>query len=227
MRVPFWKKWLSYLKPVTLETARGEVNPWLEVAMHRGRFQLLSNNSIYSWDDLYVNYVRAFELFDFKKFQPKEVLVLGLGLGSVPFILEKKFGQKPHFTCVELDEIVAEWAFKYTFSRMDSTVEVITTDAAVFVEVCEEQFDFIIMDIFIDDLVPTAFEEAYFLEECARLLSPDGYLLYNRLYQTDRERALTERFFEHSFKQVFPQAFSLNTIGNWILMNKKPSAAKI
>ncbi len=197
-------------------------NGRLEVAMHRGRFQLLSNNSIYSWDDLYVNYVRAFELFDFEKFKPKEVLVLGLGLGSVPFMLEKKFGQRPHFTCVELDEIVAEWAFKYTFSRMESTVEVITADASLFVETCEEQFDLLVMDIFIDDLVPTVFEETYFLEECARLLAPGGFLLYNRLYQTDRDRLATERFFEGEFRLVFPDGFRLNTTGNWILMNKKP-----
>jgi spermidine synthase len=222
MQVPIWKKWLSYLKPVTLEYASSEVNPSLEVGLHRGRFQLLSNNAIYSWDDLYTNFMRAFELFDFQKFQPKEVLVLGLGLGSVPFMLEKKFGQNPHFTCVELDEVVAEWALKYTFSRMKSTVEVITADASVFVEVCEEEFDLIIVDIFVDDIVPTEFEQAWFLDECARLLSPNGYILYNRLYQKERECSLTERFFEHTFLSVFPDGFHLNTSGNWVLMNKKP-----
>lgn len=222
MNIPFWKKWLSYLTPIELERASSEINPSLVAGLSRGRVQLLSNNAIYSWDDLYTNFTRAFQLFDFQRFKPDEVLILGLGLGSVPFMLEKKFGLRPHFTCIELDEVVANWALKYTFSRMASSVEVITTDAAIFIEICEEKYDLIVVDLFVDDLVPTEFEQAWFLDECERLLAPGGYLLYNRLYQKDRERKLTERFFEHTFKSVFPAAFHLDTVGNWILMNRKP-----
>ena len=222
MHIPIWKKWLSYLTTITLEEASSEVNPSLAVTLDKGRFQLLSNSAIYSWDDLYENFMTAFQTIDFQRFRPQEVLVLGLGLGSIPFMLEKKFGQKPHFTCVELDEVVAEWALKYTFSRMKSSVEIITTDAAIFVEVCEERYDLIIIDIFVDDVVPTAFEQAEFLHECQRLLAADGLLMYNRLFQKERERNLTERFYDHTFKSVFPEALVLETAGNWVLVNRKP-----
>ncbi|MCB0574813.1 MAG: hypothetical protein KDC61_09635, partial [Saprospiraceae bacterium] len=91
MRIPLWKKWLSYLVPMTLEEAASEQNPELSVILDRGRLQLLSGDAIYSWDDLYRNFLLAFEKLQIKERNIDQVLVLGLGLGSVPFILEKVF----------------------------------------------------------------------------------------------------------------------------------------
>ncbi|MFN0015081.1 MAG: hypothetical protein ACKVU2_11075, partial [Saprospiraceae bacterium] len=39
--VPLWKKWFSYLVPITLERAGSSLNPDLAVVLDRGRLQLL------------------------------------------------------------------------------------------------------------------------------------------------------------------------------------------
>lgn len=219
--VPIWKKWLSYLTPVTLEEAGSEQNPELAVLLDQGRLQLLSGDAIYSWDDLYRNFLVAFGKLNLEKRNYEDVLLLGLGLGSVPLILEQKYGRNYNYTAVEWDETVAELASRYTLPRLKSFIEIVTADAEVFVEVCEETFDMVIVDIFEDDLTPPQFETQEFLETCADMLRPGGLLLFNRLHGEGKDKTFSERFFERTFQRVFPAAYYIDTQGNWILCYEK------
>lgn len=221
MHIPRWKKWLSHISPMVLEMTGSEQNPELAVLLNRGRLQLLSGNAIYSWDDLYRNFTRAFEVLKIRERGVSEVLVLGLGLGSVPYMLEKKYGVKANYTAVEWDETVGELAARYTFSRLESYVDLVTADAGVFVQVCEQHFDLIIVDIFEDDLTPPQFETDEFLQDCFDLLEPGGLLLFNRLYGDHKDQVAAERYFERHFKTVFPEGWSIDTEGNLILCGLK------
>ncbi|MFN0037061.1 MAG: spermidine synthase [Saprospiraceae bacterium] len=223
MRIPRWKKWLSHLRPLTLEEAASEQNPELSVVLSRGRLQLLSGDAIYSWDDLYKNFMIAFGCLKIAERKIDDVLLLGLGLGSVPFMLETVFNRRYHYTAIEWDETVADMAARYTLSRLESPIQIVTADAEVFVQVTEEQYDLLIVDIFEDELTPPQFETERFLQDCAELLRPGGLLLFNRLHGTDKNiRHVTERFFERNFRNVFPEASAIDTKGNWILIGEKP-----
>jgi spermidine synthase len=224
MDISWWKRLVSYLVPVTLETAASEQNPELTVMMDRGRLQLLSGNAIYSWDDLYFNFTAAFAQIQPEKYPIKEVLVLGLGLGSVPYILEKLHGRQYYYTAVEWDEVVAELADRYTFSRLKSPVEIVTADAAVFVEICSETYDMVVIDLFEDNKTPEVFETSAFLDHCVQLLRPGGFLLMNRLSKLQRDKVLAERYFESVFKPALPESYVIDTNGNFILCWQKPSA---
>ena len=222
MKIPRWKKLLSHVVPFTLEETGSEQNPELTVMLDRGRLQLLSGDAIYSWDDLYKNFLVAFDELKMEERSIEDVLVLGLGLGSVPYMLEKVFHRDYRYTAVEWDETVAELAAKYTLSRLKSPIDIITADAEVFVQVTEEKFDLIIADIFEDDLTPPQFESEDFLLDCDELLRPGGLLLFNRLHGGNSAiRTVTERFFERDFKGVFPEAWAIDTAGNWILCHVK------
>jgi spermidine synthase len=190
--------------------------------LSRGRLQLLSGNAIYSWDDLYKNFLFAFDKLQIDQRKINDVLLLGLGLGSVPYILEKVFRLRCHYTTVEWDETVSALAAKYSLSRLESPVDIITGDAELFVQVTQEQYDMVIVDIFEDELTPPAFETLFFLEDCKKLLRPSGLMLFNRLHGADPGiRHITERFFERDFKSVFPEAWAIDTGGNWILCAEK------
>ncbi len=222
MHIPVWKKWLSHLTPITLEEATTHQNPELSVVLSKGRVQLLSGEAIYSWDDLYKNFLIAFDRLKIDERKIEDVLLLGLGLGSIPYMLEKIFQRKYHYTAVEWDEMVAHYATQYTLSRLESPVEIITGDAEVFVEVTEEQFDLLIVDIFEDEITPPQFCTVEYLQTCEKLLKPGGLLLFNRLHGEDQSiRMVTERYFERTFKTVFPEAWAIDTKGNWILCGEK------
>jgi len=222
LRIPRWKKLLSHIVPLTLEETGSEQNPELTVTLDKGRLQLLSGDAIYSWDDLYKNFLIAFDQLKIDEQKIEDVLILGLGLGSIPYMLEKIFHRNYHYTAVEWDETVAELAAKYTLSRLSSPVEIVTADAEIFVQITEEQYDMVVVDIFEDDLTPPQFETMAFLQKCNNLIRPGGLLLFNRLHGGDRSvKIVTERFFERDFKAVFPEAWAIDTGGNWILCFRK------
>ncbi|GAB4496004.1 MAG: methyltransferase domain-containing protein [Saprospiraceae bacterium] len=222
MQIPRWKKLLSHIMPLTLEETGSEQNPELTVTLDKGRLQLLSGDAIYSWDDLYKNFLIAFEQLKIEDKKIGDVLILGLGLGSIPYMLEKIFHRNYRYTAVEWDETVAELAAKYTLSRLSSPVEIVTADAEVFVQITEEQYDMVVVDIFEDDLTPPQFETTAFLQNCNALLRPGGLLLFNRLHGGEKSiKIVTERFFERDFKGLFPGAWAIDTGGNWILCFQK------
>ena len=218
--IPGWKKLLSYFFEFHIESAPSEYNPHLYVSLKNGRYQLCTAHAIYSFDDLYSNFYRAFEQVDFQQLPSDDVLVLGLGLGSVPYMLEKSFQQKFSYDLVEIDANVIALAEKYGLSRLQSNYMAYETDAAIFMAQNTRSYGMICMDIFLDDLIPSAFETPAFLQQLQSALKPGGLLLYNRLYRQKTDKEKTRLFFEEQFLKTFPEGTYLNVDGNWILFNK-------
>lgn len=216
---PFWKIWLSHLMEIHLESTSSEYNPHLYVSLRRGRYQLSTAKAIYSYGDLYDNFSKAFQRIDLDKIPGPEVLVLGLGLGSIPIILEKKLQRHFYYTAVEVDEAVIDLASRYTLPDLESPVQIICADAYAFVMQSETQYDLICMDVFIDDAVPSPFESEEFVEQLSDLLAPGGVLLYNRLTAAIKDTRKSQQFFKQVFLPVFPEGKYINVQGNWILLN--------
>ena len=219
MNVPGWKKWLSYLTEVHIESAPSDVNPHLYVSMRNGRYQLSTANAIYSYEDLYTNFLYAFRQIDFSKLPGKEVLQLGLGLGSVPLMLERVFDQDFNYLAVELDPNVIYLANTYALSELYSPVTTIRADAFAYTQQLEETFSMICMDIFLDDVIPAPFLTVAYLETLRDLLQPGGIVLYNCLYRTAEDKKDTEAFYNDVFKAVFPDSRHLDVKGNWVLVS--------
>ncbi len=213
----WWQKGLSYFMEVVLERRSSAVNKLLIVSLIRNRYQLSTEASIYSFDDLYMNYHRAFSQVELPD-EGARVLVLGLGLASVPFMLEKTFGHNYEITAIELDELVIELASKYTLTRLDNPIQVIHTDAEVFVKTSQSEYDLVIVDLFLEDVIPTFFESVEGNHKVKELLAPGGLVMYNRLYRTGKDKQKTLAFYENNFKKVFKKGSYLDVGGNWILL---------
>ncbi len=220
MNQPFWKRILSYLFEIHIESAPSEINPHLYVSLRKGRYQLATANAVYSYDDLYDNFVKTFRKMDLDGMKIQNVLILGFGLGSVPFILEKIFQKNYSYTAIEVDENVLYLANKYVLPQLESNISLICADAHAFVMQCDQQFDLIAMDVFIDDKVPQVFENESYLQKLKSLIAPKGRLLYNRLALTDSDKKETKSFYENHFLPVFPESVFLDVGGNWMLINR-------
>ncbi len=221
MRQPWWKIWLSYLFEWHVESAPSSLHPHLYVSLKRGRYQLSTAHAVYSYEDLYLNFRSAFRQMALEQLPGREVLVLGLGLGSVPQLLERVFHLGGRYTAVERDESVIFLAQKYTLSSLQAPLQVFCADAAQWVrlQAGRSAYDLIAMDVFVDDKVPPSFEQTDFLEALRRLLRPDGVLMYNRLASTPHERQASLRFFDSTFVGVFPEAIYLDLGTNLMLLN--------
>jgi spermidine synthase len=220
MQQPKWKKYLSYLTELHLESLSSDFNEELHVYLSKGRYQLCTKNAVYSFDDLYVNFNEAFKQLSIKDKGIEDVLVLGLGLGSIPFMLEKKYDIAANYTAVEIDETIIYLAGKYSLDDLKSPINYVCTDAEIFMSVNNEKYDLICMDIFSDDIIPPQFETIAYLENLRSHLNPNGILLYNRLASLKTDIEKTSHFFDTIFKKVFPNAKYFDVKGNWILVGE-------
>lgn len=219
--VPSWKIWLSYLLELHVESASSDYNPYLYVSLRKGRYQLSTANAVYSFGDLYTNFARTFARWNWEKYPSEDVLILGLGLGSIPMMLEQTYQRSCHITAVEIDEVVLELAERYVLSRLQNPQEMIVANAAIAVQqLPENSYDLLCIDIFEDDTVPEVFETETFLEQAKILLRPNGILLFNRLADNREDERLSKHFFETSFLKVFPQGRCLDVGGNFMLISQ-------
>ena len=219
-KISWWKKALSYLFEVPIHTTSSEVNELLSVSLVRNRLQLSTAKSIYSFDDLYSNFFRAFELIKLPK-PDTEILILGLGLGSIPYMLEKNFNRKYRYIAVELDESVIDLASKFSLNRLISPIQIIHTDAELFIKTHQSKYALILVDLFIEDLVPSFFESKQGNELLKKMLQAKGTVLFNRLYRTGRDKKSTDDFYHKVFRRVFNDPDYLEVDGNRILVGRE------
>jgi len=220
VKQPWWKKAFSYIDDLHIESCSSVHNEEVSVYLSKGEYQLVTPEAIYSYGLRYDNFFNAFKKIRIKDIAPKETLLLGLGLGSIPYMLEKHFKVESNYTAVEIDENIIYLASKYVLNDLKSDITTICTDALHFVNLDQNKYDFIAMDIFISDFIPPEFETIYFLENLKSLLSTDGIVLFNRLYLFDNDKRKTEEYFQNTFKKIFPEGRYFEINGNWILLNK-------
>jgi len=180
---------------------------------------LSTDLTIYSWDDKYMNYVWGFEKLDRVKYTLSNGLLLGMGLGAVPYILERKFQISIPFVAVEIDPDVVRLAKKYSLPRLNMVPEVICKDATSAVFDIQDQYDLIVVDICKEDAIPEGCESEAFLKRIKALLSKDGVLMYNRFYSTYKDHFRTDRFFKNVFLRVFPDGRLIDQNGTCLLTN--------
>lgn len=215
------QKTRSYLKEIELETVRSAHSGALSVSMVRGRHQLHTEKVIYSYEDLYRNFKVTANKIDWSRFKPTKVLVLGLGLGSVIQIMEKKSLLPLEITAVEIDEAVVYLLNKYTAQSFKSPIEYIIADAYHFIQTNTEKYDLILFDIFIDDLIPPKFESLAFTKKLASCLATSGLILYNRVAIEPDQIMRNMHHFENVFMKVFPRAHFLDIKTNWVLVSDR------
>lgn len=225
MKIPSWKYYLSYFTELHVESAPSEYNPHLYVSLRKGRYQLSTANAIYSYADLYDNFKDAFCKIRLDELKIEKVLLLGFGLGSIPYILEKTFQKDYAYTAVEIDENVLYLASKYVLPELTSGITMIPADASVFVSYCQEKFDLICMDVFLDDVIPEGFETPVFLQQLKDLLNPGGIILFNKLALIQKDIESCESFLP-TFLSTFPNGTHIEVTGNWIFLNRKDALEK-
>jgi len=215
---PWWTRWWSYLSPVHIEALDSDVNSSLEIRLVNGRLQLCTDNAIYSFEERYENFRLVFEQLDFSKLSGHNVLILGLGLGSIIQLLERK-NLDLEYTAVELDEEVIYLAEKYILSQINARVNTVCTSGADFCYSTSEKYDLICMDIFIDDWIPEEFLSEEFNKSLKSTLTENGLIIYNTP-AFNKESALKSRqFFENQFQKIFQKGKLMDVHKNYMLLS--------
>ncbi|MDY8137927.1 fused MFS/spermidine synthase [Aquimarina sp. 2201CG5-10] len=170
------KKILSYIWPFT-KTVTSEVSGPLEITWMNGKKVLDSRNANYSYGNLQQLLDYGLSLIPID--DVSDILLLGLGAGSVIESLRNKFNYKHKITAVEIDKVVIQIAEKEFNISQNDNLKIISQDALDYVNTCQKQYELIILDIFIDNTVPKTFYDIEFWQKVISLLKPGKSILFN------------------------------------------------
>jgi spermidine synthase len=110
--------------------------------------------------------------------EPRRVLIVGLGGGTVPGFLHKHY-PKMRIDVVEIDPDVVAVAKKFFGFREDDTLRAYVKDGRKFIEECRDPYDVIFLDAFGPDNIPYSLTTREFLQAVRRALTPKGIVVAN------------------------------------------------
>ena len=138
---------------------------------------------------------------------PKRILVLGLGGGTLSNVLHE-MSPDAEIVNIDIDPVVVKLAREYFHYKEDDRVNTKIIDGRVFIKrsiLKKEKFDWIFLDAFNGDYIPEHLMTQEFLQEVKSLLSEGGVLAANTFSNSllyDYESATYQKVFEklHIFK---------------------------
>ena len=142
-------RWLSWLWPLPKARAQGRFGA-LEVRYEQGRAVLNSANGNQSFGSLHRVWQVAFQRIGLARTPPANVLLLGLGGGSVPHILIKELQLSPRITAVEIDPAMVELAKVHFGGTSWTGTNIVEADALMHVHIDRERYDLVVVDLFED-----------------------------------------------------------------------------
>jgi spermidine synthase len=110
--------------------------------------------------------------------QPKRILMVGLGGGSLAKFCYKHLPDA-HITVVEINPHVIALRQSFCIPDDDARFKVVRMDAAEFVAYTEQTFDVVLIDGFDQHGLPEALCSPQFYADCRRVLSPGGVAVAN------------------------------------------------
>ncbi len=150
---------LSYIYPIT-KTIKSKHNNVLEITWFRGKKLLNTKNANYSNGSL--KKILKIGLKHTNIELTNNILLLGLGGGSAIEILVNKYNYDKKITAIEIDPVIIDIAEKEYNIKSNKNLTIICKDAYGFIKENTIFFDFIIVDLFLDDEIPTQFFQEQF-----------------------------------------------------------------
>ena len=149
--------------------------------------------------------------------EPGNILVVGLGGGTLPTAFRQLFPQAI-IDIVEIDPAVVKVAEDYFDFTTDAQMQVYARDARVWTKRAlnnARRYDLIILDAFNGEYIPEHLMTQEYLQETRELLAPEGMLIANTFALSDlyhNESATYAAVFENFIDFRIPQS------GNRVIM---------
>jgi spermidine synthase len=203
----------SFMYPIKIESRKGEVTSYLEVMQSNGQYVLNSENANYSYGGVHVIFDKLFQKINIAQYNFKNVLLLGMGAGSIIKLLQEKYNINCAITAIEKDEVVIELAKKYFGINSYKNLTIVNADAFEYSATCNNTYDVIISDLFVEWDVPKKFASYEYLKNLKRMSSNNACIIYNKMTELDIHKKELVGV-SAAFEKVFPNAIIHKLIVN-------------
>jgi spermidine synthase len=204
--MPPVKKIWSYLFPYKLRRYASKYSGILEINLIDGKKTLDTSKSNYSYGSLQKILHRALLEARFDE-SCENVLVLGMGGGSVVQTIRDSFHSTAFIELIEIDPEIIRIARDEFRIQNCANINIVNADALQYVKACGNKFGVIIVDLFIIDEVPASFVSASFISAICRLLKPAGMVIFNTMHDT-----MDPAVFENMKKAFITLGFSVKIL---------------
>lgn len=186
IRPGWWRRLLSWVWPQTWRV-ESPLSGTLELNLINGRLRLDSTDANYSYGRLQ----KVLETGLSHIWNPawQNILVLGLGGGSVVASLRQNFGFRGLVEAVEADPVCLQLAQDvFLFTVKFPPIDVHLKRAEDFVFETNKKWDCIIVDVFINNSVPGSILEEKLVLKLIQCLRPSGVVLFNVILPQQKSR---------------------------------------
>lgn len=135
-------------------------------------------------DDIEYEYPQAMTVALALAAEPKRVLVVGLGGGTLPSFFRKHYPEMVIDT-VDIDPDVVDVAKKFFGFREDATMRAYVEDGRQFIEKCTAPYDIIFLDAYSAEDIPYHMATKEFLQAVRRATTPKGVVASNIMWAAD------------------------------------------
>ncbi len=178
-------KLLSWLYPVQLEKVKGELGHDLEVNVNNGKIVLDTATVNYSYGNLQDIFDYAFQQTALYDKTIHSALIPGFGSGCVSHLLHNKCDPAISVTGIEADKEVIRLAKKYFPEARSEHVRIVHSDASEYIIKIRDNFDLVVVDVFVNDEVPAGCQTIDFFSHLKSRLNMQGKIYVNKMYRKD------------------------------------------
>jgi len=180
---------LSFFYPITRKV-KSDFNGTIEITWYNGKKQLNSKNANYSYGSLQKILKIGLQKIDLS--QCKNILLLGLGGGSVIKTLRDNFDYDNNIIAIEIDPVIISIAQDEFNITNDEKLTVLCEDAFEFIKNNSLKFDLIIIDLFVDTEIPESFYTRTFWRQTIAATNNKGSILFNAFLHSSDDKKLSD-----------------------------------
>ena len=212
---------MIFALPKIVYTTESKYNGRIDVFEHKGHYRIAVGNTTQSLSSdaqhaIKGTWGKIADLVLVEHPAAREILVLGLGGGTVVHLLSEKLPEAK-ITGVEIDSEMVDIAKK--FFKLDSipNLNLIVADAFGVLSdpqnynLSEKSFDVVIIDIYHGEKFPDLGKSGAFFANLKKLVKPDGLVVFNRIYLEHHQVEVDE--FADLLRQFFTDVKKLLVAG--------------
>jgi predicted membrane-bound spermidine synthase len=201
MNLPWYKRYWSYLFPITVLKPSSEIHDKLSIKYFRGQIQLESDDALYSDGERYTPFRLGYNRLakNGTLQNVKTFLLLGAGLGSALRRLHSVYNLHPETFLVEHDEAIIALSKEYLLLRQKQNVQFICADASQYIFENQNKFDLIGVDLFEQLRNSSIIEKEDFWMEIKKSLTSSGHVIVNTIFIDKKERRTFENLLDKAF----------------------------